>query len=158
MFAKLGRVFWTEADVRFCWYCWPPFSFSAVFICFPHWIVHLGLLAGVKQICSVFLTLFRLQIDEAYPTLYNNPLYCRAAYVWTSQELMCTGVEMEEWQQDGCHPPGEKMSGITAFSTQLTPKTDGASDHCGAAPTETMATARQHEACRANCREERSTV
>lgn len=51
-------------------------------------------------------------------------------------------------------PPGEKMSGITAFSTQLTPKTDGASEHCSAAPAKTMATActRQQESCQANQR------
>lgn len=53
-------------------------------------------------------------------------------------------------------PPGEKMSGITAFSTQLTPKTDGASEHCSAAPAKTMATVRtrQQESCQANQREE----
>ena len=31
-------------------------------------------------------------------------------------------------------PPGEKMSGITAFSTQLTPKTDGAIANTAAQP------------------------
>lgn len=55
-------------------------------------------------------------------------------------------------------PPTEKMSGITAFSTQLTPKTDGASKHCSAAQVETMATARQQKACQANRREECSAV
>ncbi len=57
-------------------------------------------------------------------------------------------------------PPGEKMSGITAFSTQLTPKTDGASEHCSAAPAKTMATActRQQEACQANQRGERIAI
>lgn len=57
-------------------------------------------------------------------------------------------------------PPGEKMSGITAFSTQLTPKTDGASENCSAAPAKTMATActRQQEACQANQRGERIAI
>lgn len=54
-------------------------------------------------------------------------------------------------------PPSEKMSGITAFSTQLTPKTDGArKKNCSAAPAKTMATActLQQEACQANQRGE----
>lgn len=45
--------------------------------------------------------------------------------VWTWGGKCADGVasvETPEWQQDGCHPPGEKMSGITAFSTQLTPR------------------------------------
>lgn len=70
---------------------------------------------------------------------------------------MCASAEAEEWQQDGCRLPGEKMSGITAFSTQLTPKTDGTSENCSAAPDKTMATActRQQEASQANQRGER---
>lgn len=57
-------------------------------------------------------------------------------------------------------PPSEKMSGITAFSTQLTPKTDGASEHCSAAPAETMATVntRQQETCQANQRGEHIAI
>lgn len=57
-------------------------------------------------------------------------------------------------------PPGEKMSGIKAFSTQLTPKTDGASEHCSAVSAKTMATActQQQEACQANQREEHIAI
>lgn len=55
-------------------------------------------------------------------------------------------------------PHREKMSGITAFSTQMKPKTDGATEQCSTAPAKTMATVRLQEACQANCSEEHSAI
>lgn len=96
--------------------------------------------------------------------LNNNPLYCRGcvseleagialmcAPVWRRQK---SGGDRAGWMP----PPGEKMSGITAFSTQLTPKTDGASKHCSAAKTMATACTRQQEACQANQRGEHIAI
>lgn len=107
-------------------------------------VLHLGLLAGVKQIWSAFLTSFCLQIDEACPTQGNNPFSSVELCVCELEAgivLMRASVETEEWQQDGCHPLVRKWVESQHFSAQLTPKTDGASEHCCAAPARTMATA-----------------
>lgn len=67
--------------------------------------MRLGVLAGVKRICSASLTLFCLQIDEACPTPNKNPLCCRAACELESGTvLICASTDTEEWQQDGGHP------------------------------------------------------
>lgn len=95
----------------------------------------------------------------ACPNPNNSPHCCRTMGLNLSQELRwCVPARRRRSgsRMDATPTPGEKMSGITAFSTQLTPETDGASEHCGAAPAETMATActQQQEDCQANRRGE----
>lgn len=133
---------------------------SIVFICFPHchsctWVFWQESSKSVQLFCS---TLFCLWNWWACPNQNNSPLHCRTVGLNLSQEL-CWCVPAKK-QRSGSRmdatPPSEKMSGFTAFSTQLTPKTDGASEHCCAAPAETMATACmwQQEDCQANRRGE----
>jgi len=128
-----------------------------VFLTPSAWVLHLGILAGAKQICSAFLTLFWFQIDEA--CLNNNPLYWQVMCLHCSQELCwCVAAQRQKSGSRMDATPSEKMSGIIALSTQLKPKTDGSSEHCSTATTETMATVRQQEACQANRRRERSAI
>lgn len=47
-------------------------------------------------------------------------------------------------------PPTEKMSGNAAFSTQLKPETDGASEQCSTASTETIETEKPQQVWWAN--------
>lgn len=148
-------------------YLWAQNS-STVFICFlltpGAWILHLGLLAGVNQICLACLTLFCLHIDESCPTPEQQSSLLSRLCVWTWGRN-CVDVCASVWRQKSggdragwMPPPGEKMSGITAFSTQLTPKTDGASKHCSAANTMATACTRQQEACQANQRGEHIAI
>lgn len=116
------------------------------------------------KICLACLTLFCLHIDESCPTPEQQSSLLSRLCVWTWGRN-CVDVCASVWRQKSggdragwMPPPGEKMSGITAFSTQLTPKTDGASKHCSGAKTMATACTRQQEACQANQRGEHIAI